>query len=538
MSGSGHSQRDVQSVNNVTQPRPIGRGEWWSEAAFQDFFTSVVERELVNVIDYNVHLDSDKDVYNTHEIYAGPDGMVYFTQSMHDRVGRLTLDGRVELFELPKGSYPHGIRFSEDGRLYVTLEDFDQIVELSKRDGSIITTYSVAFDNPQTEGVVGPHGFAIDPQGKLWYTGRTSDVLGWVDPATGEHRRFELPTRAAIAPNFNHDAIKPAASAPINIEFDQVGNAWFVNLQTNQIGRIDLNDELSLFEIEGFGTDNTRPINIYQGPEGFIWVTIEGDNSPELVGSQQSLGGIARFDPASETFTAYPQTLSKGAGGVVGVKPDSVWFQYQENDLVRLDVDESGRRDQTVFPLPDIGSRNRVMHRIGQGPDGSMWFTSLNADLVSQIATEEQGLPVYSFDASSTRNQYLSSVPQEWTLLLSESSGAEEPDPLFLSTADLSDSVSTSRFRDQITGQTVWTADPTERFIWSQSFRYQYIAEDFRVFDEIDDAQNLIPVYRTFDDQARVFRWYVDPLSVDSADHASANIAWFAHAIPDNAMYG
>ena len=222
----------------------------------------------------------------------------------------------------------------------------------------------------------------------------------------------------------------------------------------------------------------------------------------------------------------------------MGVKPDSVWFQYQENDLVRLDVDESGRRDQTVFPLPDIGSRNRVMHRIGQGPDGSMWFTSLNADLVSQIATEEQGLPVYSFDASSTRNQYLSSVPQEWTLLLSESSGAEEPDPLFLSTADFSDSVSTSRFRDQITGQTVWTADPTERFIWSQSFRYKYIAEDFRVFDDIDDAQNLIPVYRTFDDQARVFRWYVDPLSVDSADHASANIAWFAHAIPDNAMYG
>ena len=198
MSGSGHSQRDVQSVNNVTQPRPIGRGEWWSEAAFQDFFTSVVERELGNVIDYNVHLDSDKDVYNTHEIYAGPDGMVYFTQSMHDRVGRLTLDGRVELFELPKGSYPHGIRFSEDGRLYVTLEDFDQIVELSKRDGSIITTYSVAFDNPQTEGVVGPHGFAIDPQGKLWYTGRTSDVLGWVDPATGEHRRFELPTSCLL----------------------------------------------------------------------------------------------------------------------------------------------------------------------------------------------------------------------------------------------------------------------------------------------------------------------------------------------------
>ena len=262
-------------------------------------------------------------------------------------------------------------------------------------------------------------------------------MIGWVDPVTGEQQRFFLSTRDAIAPNFDHEKVKQEASAPINIEFDQEGNAWFVNLQTNQIGRISLANELSLYEIEGFGTTNTRPINIFEGPQGFIWVTVEGDNRPEAEGTKQSLGGIARFDPASATFKAYPQKLSKGAGGVLGVKPDSVWFQYQEEALVRLDVDASGRRDQTVFELPDIGERKRVMHRIGQGPDGSMWFTSLQADLVSQITTEEQGLPVYSFDASSTGNQYLSSLPQEWTLLLAEDSGFDHPDPLFLSTAIL-----------------------------------------------------------------------------------------------------
>jgi streptogramin lyase len=54
--------------------------------------------------------------------------------------------------------------------------------------------------DPQIQGIVGPHGFAIDQQNRLWYAGRTSDVLGWVDPETGEHRRFELPTRPEIAP--------------------------------------------------------------------------------------------------------------------------------------------------------------------------------------------------------------------------------------------------------------------------------------------------------------------------------------------------
>jgi streptogramin lyase len=84
-----------------------------------------------------------------------------------------------------------------------------------------------------------------------------------------------------------------------------------VNLQTNQIGRIDPQNQMSLFEIEGFDTDNTRPINVFQGPDGFIWVTIEGDNSPSAENTQQSLGGIARFDPSTETFEAYPQSYPR-----------------------------------------------------------------------------------------------------------------------------------------------------------------------------------------------------------------------------------
>ena len=88
------------------------------------------------------------------------------------------------------------------------------------------------------------------------------------------------------------------------------------------------------------------------------------------------------------------------------MKDNSVWFQYQEEALVRLTVDDSGRTDQQTFPLPDIGKR--VMHRIAQGPDGNMWFTSLAADVVSRLVTDQQGLPVYSFDQKHTGDQYLS----------------------------------------------------------------------------------------------------------------------------------
>ena len=537
MSGSGHHGPDRSLwMDHLESPPPIGTGTPWTVQGFRDYFFAVSQRASGEVSDYNVHLPSDGDLYDTHEIYAGPDGMIYFTQKLQDRVGRITLDGRLELFSLPEGSNPHGLRFSSTGGWYVTLENFDEIVELSKEDGSIVAAYSVAFDCPQIQGIVGPHGFAIDQRDRLWYTGRTSDVLGWVDPATGEHKRFELPTRPEIAPNFDFFLVKPQASAPINIDFYREGNAWFVNLQTNQIGRIDLQDQMTLFDIEGFGTDNTRPINVFQGPEGFIWVTIEGDNAASAQNTQQSLGGIARFDPSTETFEAYPQKLSKGAGGALGVKDNSVWFQYQEEALVRLMVDDSGRSDQQTFPLPDIGKR--VMHRIAQGPDGNMWFTSLAADVVSRLVTDQQGLPVYGFDQTHTGDQYLSALPMEWTHLLQPESGYDSPDPLFLSPSAGDEVIATSRFRDRLTGQTVWTIDGDERNSWQRSCRYEWLGEDFRVYDDLSDASGLIPVYRAFDEDHYSLLWYTDPCSVDASIHADASVAWYAYAIPENATFG
>jgi sugar lactone lactonase YvrE len=361
-------------------------------------------------------------------------------------------------------------------------------------------------------------------------------VLGWVDPETGDHRRFELPTRPEIAPNFDHELVKSKASAPIYIDFDRDDNAWFVNLQTNQIGRIDPQNQMSLFEIEGFDTNNTRPINVFQGPDGFIWVTIEGDNSPSAENTQQSLGGIARFDPSTETFEAYPQKLSKGAGGVLGVKDNSVWFQYQEEALVRLMVDDLGRSDQQTFPLPDIGKR--VMHRIAQGPDGNMWFTSLHADVVSRLVTDQQGLPVYGFDQTHTGDQYLSALPMEWTHLLQPESGYDSPDPLFLSPSAGDEVIATSRFWDRLTGQTVWTIDGDERNSWQSSCRYEWLGEDFRVYDDLSDASGLIPVYRALDADDASLLWYTDPCSVDASIHADSSVAWYAYAIPENATFG
>jgi hypothetical protein len=131
------------------------------------------------------------------------------------------------------------------------------------------------------------------------------------------------------------------------------------------------------------------------------------------------------------------------------------------------------------------------MHRIAQGPYGNMGCTSLAADVVSWLVTDQEGLPVYGFDQTQTGDQYLSALPMEWTHLLQPESGYDCPDPLFLSPSAGDEVMATSLCWDRLTGATVWTIDGEESNFWQSSCRYELLGEDFRVYDELSDASGL-----------------------------------------------
>lgn len=114
---------------------------------------------------------------------------------------------------------------------------------MDRRTGEILQSFSVAFDGLEAIGVVGPHGFAIDQDNRLWYTGKSSDVFGRFDPKTGEDLKFMLPTRTNFAPNFECNIeLDSGASAPIDIKLDGDSNAWFVSLATSNVGEISKAD--------------------------------------------------------------------------------------------------------------------------------------------------------------------------------------------------------------------------------------------------------------------------------------------------------
>ena len=516
-------------ARGAVEPPSIGGGSTWTKKAFRSYLKTISARQEGEAIDYHVRLEGDDEgVYDTHEIIAGPDGMIYFTQQKHDRVGRLRTDGQVEYLIMPEGSGPHGIQFSSTKRLFVTFEFTDEIAEINPKDGSILNRFNIGFDNFSTDGVVGPHGLAIDKADQLWYTGKSSDTLGRLDPTSGEHTRFTLETRAEFAPYFEH-GIDPKASGPIYIKFDHSGNAWFVNLLSNEIGKIDTNDAISLYKITGFETDNTRPINVFEGPDKNIWVTIEGEKLDPSTGSTAELGGIARFDPTSGTFlNSYQQYRSKGAGGTAGTDGRSVWFQYQEESLVELTINKDGRLFETTYDLPDIGQR--VMHRVTKGPDRNIWFTSLMEDTVGVLTTDEQAIPTYSFFDKKEQRQYLSALPDEITYLQSKPSRYENQTGVFLSSTRNKQSTPTSRFKDKLTGNTYWSIDKDDIRSMKNSKRFDYEGKDFRVFADAYSMNDLVPVFEARDLSTGASTWSTDASSFEDRDlFSKSHIAWYAH---------
>jgi hypothetical protein len=261
-------------------------------------------------------------------------------------------------------------------------------------------------------------------------------------------------------------------------------------------------------------------------------VTVEGDDpdqDPPI--DNKAKGGIARFDPETESFIGYQQYRSKGAGGAVGQDGESVWFQYQEDALVQLKINDEGRTSQTTFDIPDIGKR--VMHRIAQGPDGNMWFTSNQADAISTITTSTSGLPVYGFKTQKMQSSYLTALPQELIKLDLNNDRLTNLDPLFLSSVKNKQSVATHRFSDVLTGSTVWSVDRDEIKKLKASDGYSLEGRDFRVYRDLNDADGLIPVYESDHLKTDVRGWSTNVDDFSNTNRFSEpSIAWYANSYP------
>lgn len=334
---------------------------------------------------------------STHEITYNhnnktPPHYLWITGQKDNAVVRVGMDGLTMTFNdmasygLPPCSGPHGVEFDDAGQLWVSLEFAGKIVKfLPDRNGKLSKKmeYDVQLkcDTCPEKINTHPHGMAFGSDGQtLWYTGKATGTIGKITP-DGKVVNFDLRT---------------AGSIPIYIKAGPDGNMWFTELGGNMIGRITPNGTVKEFPIP---THNSRPIEIIAEPGGgqAMWFTEEAGNKVARIGMDGTitefpvpktqddviLGGLA-FDNAGNLWVQQyidvnnPNALNGKFTGPVGsdyvIKIDKSILMARQSDISNV-----------AFTFYQVPTRETVMHRIIQGPDGNMWFTEMMSDKVGRV---------------------------------------------------------------------------------------------------------------------------------------------------------
>ncbi|MGH6903273.1 MAG: virginiamycin B lyase family protein, partial [Geminicoccaceae bacterium] len=107
-----------------------------------------------------------------------------------------------------------------------------------------------------------PHTVTLDEAGNVWYTGNKNATIGMLDPDTGKITEYPMPD--------------PAAKDPHTAVFDRNGILWFTLQQSNMIGRLD--PASGEVELATMPTADSRPYGIKIDAEGTPWIACNGSN--------------------------------------------------------------------------------------------------------------------------------------------------------------------------------------------------------------------------------------------------------------------
>jgi len=311
-----------------------------------------------------------------HEIVAGYDGRLWFTEYYQGRIGALNpATGVFQHYDLDPNSKPYGLARAGKLRSLVYTEEatgrigfiaLDGVIDPSPTgftlptsvvagpDGRIWFTqantgtmyaYHFLANSPASTSVPTPApfsignlaGIALGPDGRIWYTDRFNNTVGACPPEGGDCVGFTVPT---------------AASEPTRIAAGKDGALWFTERATNKIGRVTTAGVFTEYPVP---TPGSQPFAIVAGNDGNIWFTeIEGSKIGRITpprfdkdGGLIDAGGVIT-EFRTPTPNSGPQTITNGPDG-------NIWFgEFYVGQIGRLqvhipgDVNESGASPVTI----------------------------------------------------------------------------------------------------------------------------------------------------------------------------------------------
>jgi streptogramin lyase len=267
---------------------------------------------------------------------AGPDGNVWFTLSIYlggEKVGFITPTGQVTAFSIPTN-----VRFGGVGSI------------TTGPDGNLWFTHDRTLATITPTGVLRDHmvdnvGSALTtgPDGNLWASGP-----GY-DPLTGR-LAGDFIQRISVSGSVTTFSVGTfSESRPSIITAGPDGNLWFVEPDSNEIGRITPAGQITLFPAP---TPCSQPTGIAAGSNGNVWFTeggsrhigeivVNGTPPPTPAATATALA-IDVSGPAVGQPIHLTATVSSAAASPTG----TVSFYEGNTFLATGDLDASG---QAVF---------------------------------------------------------------------------------------------------------------------------------------------------------------------------------------------
>ena len=249
-------------------------------------------------------------------ITEGPDGAMWITAFLSDKVLRMTTDGQVTNTFPASGdalNQPNFITVGPDGNLWLT-EDDDQgtggnaIVRLTP--AGVSTAFALPHPLSSAEDIV------AGPDGRLWFTefGTGGNQIGSIDPSA--------PNPGTTIQEYN----VAGGSGPFGITVGPDKLIWFTEELGGAIGHLDpkaANVQASLVEIP-LPAGQDSPTGIVTGPDGQLWFTLQNSGR---IGTITTTGAIGGFDlPAGLPHD--PTGITLGADG-------ALWFAFGQQTTPR-----------------------------------------------------------------------------------------------------------------------------------------------------------------------------------------------------------
>jgi virginiamycin B lyase len=188
-------------------------------------------------------------------------------------------------------------------------------------------SHYAAFLDPETgefrrydlPGGAGPHNLIIDDDGIVWYAGNLVSNIGRLDPATGEITTYPMPD--------------PSIRDPHTMTFAPDGTIWFTAQMGNRIGRFE--PESGEIRLIAVPTPSARPYGIVVDGEGRPWIVLSGTSK------------LATVDPSTMTLTEIDLPRAEARPRRVALTPDGmVWYvDYAGGKLGRFDPRSSEFRE-------------------------------------------------------------------------------------------------------------------------------------------------------------------------------------------------